>query len=53
MLLEFDARICAITEYRRIVGVAPYRFGVQLRSSQKFAGCSGKVEGRSVDEECG
>ena len=51
MLLEFYARICAIAEYRRIVGVVPYRFGVQLRSSQKFAGCSGEVEGRSADKE--
>lgn len=52
VLLKFDARICAIAEYRRIVGVARYRFGVQLSSSHKFAGCSGKAEGRSADKEC-
>jgi len=38
VLLEFDARICAIAEQRRIAGIARYRFGIQLRGSHKVVG---------------
>lgn len=43
VLLEFDARICAVAEQRRIAGIARYRLGIQLRGSQKVAGCSEKA----------
>jgi hypothetical protein len=43
VLLEFDAHICAIAEQRRIAGIARYRFGIQLRGSQKVAGYSDKA----------
>jgi hypothetical protein len=53
VFLEFDARICAIAEQRCIAGIARDRFGVQLRGSQKVAGCLGKAEGRLASEEWG
>jgi hypothetical protein len=43
VLLEFDAHICAIAEQRRIARIAVYRFGIQLRGSQKVAGYSDKA----------
>ena len=43
VLLEFDARICAIAEQRRIAGIARYRIGIQPRGSHKVVGYSDKA----------
>lgn len=43
MLLEFDTRVCAIAEQRRIAGIALYCFGIQPRGSRKVVGYSDKV----------
>jgi len=43
VFLEFDARICAIAEQRRIAGIARYRLAIQPRGSHKVAGYSDKA----------